>query len=69
MVSFLGHLRGTAWDEAHGPAVKVLRGSRSGTRTEQPGGMLRLGWWKQEGDQGHVMPEGEHQEEKHHQPG
>lgn len=42
-MSFLGHWQGTAWDKACGLATKVLMRSHSGTRTEQPGGMLRLG--------------------------
>jgi len=33
-------------------------GSHSWMRTEQPRGMLRQGWWKQEGDWGHMTPEG-----------
>lgn len=56
MVSSLSHPRGVAWDKAHGLAIKVFVGSHSWMRIEQPRGMLRLGWWKQDGDQGCVMP-------------
>lgn len=55
---FLGHLRGTAWDTAHGLALKVLTGSCSGMRTEKPRGMLRPEWWKQDGNWGCMMRRG-----------
>lgn len=55
MESFWGHLRGTVWAKAHGPAITVLMGPCSGVRTNQ-------GRWKQDGDL-------EHHEEKRDQAG
>lgn len=54
-MSFLGCLRGAAWAKAHGLAIEVLTGSHSGTGTEQPRGMLRLGWWKEDGGSDHSL--------------